>query len=384
MAKDEPFSLARRNVLKKTALGLAVGATTAAGVVTGTSPSPALAAPAIHKGIRQWRMVLTWQKNLPGVGTGATRLANRIHALTDGLIEVKTYGGGELVPPLGVFDAVSQGTAELGHTASYYWTSKARAAAFFCAVPGGLNAYEQDAWIYFSGGLNLWHELYEPFGVIAYPAGNTGSQMGGWFKRELHDVKDLKGLKMRIPGLAGEVMSHLGATPQNIPSQELYTAMQSGVIDALEWIGPWNDLALGFHRVAPYYYGPGLHEAGATLECILNRKAFLGLPTSLQLAIKTACATENQLMQAQYYANNIRAYAKLRDELKVDIRTFPQDIMEQFLRLSEQVVSDIGHSDRISQRIVESFRQFRRTSIAYGKVAEHTYLNIRAKVEAET
>lgn len=208
--------------------------------------------------------------------------------------------------------------------------TKPKQRLFFCTVPAGLTAYEQDAWIYYGGGLPLWHELYAPFNLIAFPAGNTGAQMGGWFRREIRDVRDVKGLKMRIPGLAGEVMAHMGAIPQTIPSTELFTAIQSGLIDALEWIGPWNDLALGFYKAAPYYYGPGLHEAGATLECMINRTAYEGLSRELQRVIKTACAVENQLMQSQYYANNLRAYSKMRDELKVDIRRFPDDFQQQF------------------------------------------------------
>ena len=189
---------------------------------------------------------MTWQKSLPGLGTGAVRLANRITALSEGRLEVKPYGSGELVPAFGVFDAVAQGTAEMAHAAPYYWLNKNRASAFFCTVPGGLTAQEQNTWLYFGGGQKLWDELYSGFGLKSFPAGNTGSQMGGWFNREINQVEDLKGLKMRIPGLGGEVLNRLGGSSQTIPSQELFTAMQSGVIDALEWVGPWNDMALDF------------------------------------------------------------------------------------------------------------------------------------------
>lgn len=341
----------------------------------------AFPAPAIAKGNREWKMVMTWQKTLPGLGTGAVRLANRITALSEGKLTVKPYGGGELVPALGTFDAVAQGTAEMGHSAPYYWLNKHPSCAFFCAVPGGLTVQEQNAWLYFGGGQQLWDELYAGFGLKAFPAGNTGAQMGGWFNRALNTLDDLKGLKMRMPGLAGEVLNRLGGSSQTIPSQELFTAIQSGVIDALEWVGPWNDMALGFHRVAKYYYGPGFHEGGATLELMVNKQAYESLPKELQRIVKTACAVENELMSAEYYANNIRAFQVLKHKHHVDIRTYPEVISKAFYSTAEEVVA--GTVDKtaaktdISRRTYDSYHQFRQYSMDTNDVSEFGFMKGR-------
>lgn len=368
MPKKE--SQARRQFIKKAVKTLGVG-------IVATTATKALAAPAIITGKQQWKMVLTWQKVLPGLGTGAVRLANRISRLSNGKLEIKVYGGGELVPPQGVFDAVSQGVAEMGHSAPYYWLSKHKASAFFCALPAGLTAQEQKGWLYFGGGQKLWDRLYAPFGLKAFPAGNTGVQMGGWFKKEVNSLKDIRGLKMRIPGIGGEVFSKLGGSAQTIPPQELFTAMQSGVIDAVEWVGPWNDLALGFHRVSKVYYGPGFQEAGANLELMVNKKAYDGLSKELQLIIKCACATENELMAAEYHANNIKAYNTLKKKYNVDIRPYPKEVMEAFLKTSNEVVAEIGQQDKISREIYESYHQYKEYSIKAGAIAERAYLNTR-------
>lgn len=211
----------------------------------------------------KWKMVTTWPKNFPGVGTGAEFLAKNINEMAGGRLEVKVYAAGELVPALEVFDAVSRGTAQMGHGASYYWKGKVPAAQFFTTVPFGLTPQEFNAWIYYGGGLALWEEIYEPFGLIPMPAGNPGAQMGGWFNKEINSLEDFKGLKMRMPGIGGEVLKKLGASPINLPGSEIFTALQSGTIDATEWVGPYNDLAFGLYKAAKYYYYPGWHEPGS-------------------------------------------------------------------------------------------------------------------------
>lgn len=369
----EVQNLNRRNAIKKIA---AVGA---AGVAV-SAASASIAAPAVLSGKREWKMVMTWQKVLPGLGTGAVRLANRITKLSGGRLTVKPYGGGELVPPLGVFDAVSQGTAEMGHAAPYYWLNKNKSLAFFCGVPGGLTAQEQNGWLYFGGGMKLWDEAYAEFGLKSFPAGNTGTQMGGWFKKELKTVADLQGLKIRMPGIAGEVFSKLGGSSQTIPPQELFTAMQSGVIDALEWVGPWNDMALGFNKVSTHYYGPAFQEGGPTLELMVNKKAFDELPTDLQLIVRCACSTENDLMTAEYHANNIRAFQKLKQQKDLVIDTYPQEILTALFKTAEEVVAETASLGDINRRIFESYDRYRRYSIAYGMTAEHGFLNARASV----
>ncbi|MDT8321055.1 MAG: TRAP transporter substrate-binding protein, partial [Xanthomonadales bacterium] len=225
----------------------------------------------------EWKMVTTWPRDFPGLGTGANRLAELIGKLSNGRLVVKVFGAGELVPPFDVFDAVERGTAAMGHGAAYYWKGKLPAAELFSGVPFGLTASELNGWFYHGGGLELYHEAYAPFGIIPYPAGNTGTQMGGWFNKEINRVADLGGLKMRIPGLGGEVLRRLGGTPVNIAPTDVFMALQSGTIDATEWVGPMNDLTVGLFRAAKYYYYPGWHETGTSLEATVNAEAFAAL-----------------------------------------------------------------------------------------------------------
>ncbi|MDE0363400.1 MAG: TRAP transporter substrate-binding protein, partial [Rhodospirillaceae bacterium] len=225
-----------------------------------------------------WKLVTTWLPNFPGLGTGVNTLARYIQEMSGGRMEITIYAAGELVPAFEVFDAVSQGSAEMGHGAAYYWRGKSEAAQFFATIPFGLNAHEQNAWLYYGGGLDLWREVYEPFNLMPFPAGNTGVQMGGWFNRPINSMADLHGLKMRIPGIGGEVLRRAGGTPVNLPLSEIFTALQTGSIDATEWVSPYNDVAIGLHQAARYYYYPGWQEPGPTLECIINRDAWNSLP----------------------------------------------------------------------------------------------------------
>jgi len=255
----------------------------------------------------RWKMVTAWPKNFPGLGTNANLLAALIEEMSGGRIKVKVYGAKELVPAFEVFDAVSRGTAEMGHAGAYYWKGKSEAVQFFSSVPFGLTAQEMNAWLYYGGGMELWRELYDPFGLVPAATGNSGVQMAGWFNREINTVDDLKGLKMRIPGLGGEVLQRAGGTPVTIPGGELFTALQSGTIDATEWVGPYNDLAFGFYKVAKYYYYPGWHEPGTTMECMINKKAFNALPKDLQAIVLNACKAANMDMLAEFTARNNQA-----------------------------------------------------------------------------
>lgn len=349
-----------------------------AGIAAGAGAAAAFtgATPAIAKDVYEWKMVMTWPKALPGLGTGAVRLAERITKMSEGRLKINIYGAGELVPALGCFDAVSDGTAEMGHSGAYYWLSKNRSCAFFCAVPGGLTAQEQNGWYYYGGGIQLWHELYAEHNLIAFPAGNAGAQMGGWFKKELHGLDDLKGLKMRIPGLAGEVMSKLGANPQNIAGGELFTALQSGVIDATEWVGAWNDMALGFHKIAKYYYGPAFQEGGSSWELMINRKAYMSLPADLQEIIKIASATENMLMLAEFHKNNLQAFEELK-KTDVKIQPYPEEIFKAMFEVSEQVVADTANLGDINKRIYESYAKYRKQSREYAPVMEYGFMKGR-------
>ncbi|MCG6943293.1 MAG: TRAP transporter substrate-binding protein [Thiohalocapsa sp.] len=325
----------------------------------------------------KWKMVTTWPKNFPGLGTGANNLAKLIGEMSGGRIQVKVYGAQELVPAFEVFDAVSRGTAEMGHGAAYYWKGKSEAAQFFSTVPFGLTAQEMNGWMYYGGGLELWTELYADFGLVPAPAGNTGVQMGGWFNKEINSVADLQGLKMRIPGLGGEVLKRAGGTPVNLPGGELFTSLQSGAIDATEWVGPYNDLAFGLYKAAKYYYYPGWHEPGTTLEAIINKEVFDGLPGDLQSIVTNACKVVNQDMLAEYTARNPAALKTLLNEHHVDLRKFPDDVLAKLHELSDQVVAEIAEKDAFSQKTYASYQKFLNQAKEWSGISELTYLQAR-------
>jgi TRAP-type mannitol/chloroaromatic compound transport system substrate-binding protein len=340
-----------------------------------SNPTAAGVAPQQQK--YQWKMVTTWPKNFPGLGTGANSLARLIGEMSGGRLTVKVYGANELVPAFEVFDAVSSGTAELGHGAAYYWKGKSEAAQFFAAVPFGMTAQEMNAWLYYGGGMPLWAEVYAPFGVLPAAAGNTGLQMGGWFNKEINGVEDLQGLKMRIPGLGGEVLKRAGGTPVNLPGGEIFTSLQSGTIDATEWVGPYNDLAFGLYKAAKYYYYPGWHEPGTTLECLLNKQAFEALPPDLQSIVSNACRVANADMLSEYTARNNTALQTLVNEHHVDVREFPRPVLDKLRVISEQVVAEIAGQDAMSAKVYESYQHFRKQVVAWHDISERTYLNVR-------
>ncbi len=345
------------------------------GLLASTAISTANIANAAPK--YKWKMVTTWPKNFPGLGTGANTVARMINEMSGGRIEVKVYGAKQLVGPFEVFNAVSSGDVQLGHGAAYYWKNKSEAAQFFSAVPFGLNAQEMNAWLYYGGGLDLWKAIYADFNLVPAPAGNTGVQMGGWFNKEIKSINDLKGLKMRIPGLGGEVLKRAGGTPVSLPGGEIYTSLQSGAIDATEWVGPYNDLAFGFYKVAKYYYYPGWHEPGTTLEAIVNKKALESLPKDLQQIVLGACHIANQDMLAEYTARNNIALDKLVNQHKVDLRPFPDDVMKKLRGLSEQVVTEIAAKDKMSKKVFESFKKFRDQAQAWHDISEIAYYKSR-------
>ncbi|RMD69795.1 MAG: TRAP transporter substrate-binding protein, partial [Gammaproteobacteria bacterium] len=297
--------------------------------------------------------------------------------LSGGRIRVKVYGAGEIVPAFEVFDAVQRGTAQMGHGAAYYWKGKSEAAQFFTAVPFGFTPDEMNAWLYHGGGLGLWRRLYADFGLHPIPAGNTGVQMGGWFNKEIKSLDDIKGLKMRIPGLGGEVFARAGGTPVSLPGGELFTALQSGTIDATEWVGPYNDLAFGLYEAAKYYYYPGWHEPGATLECIVQKKAFDSLPKDLQAVVETACAAVNQDMLAEMTAQNGGALKTLVEEHGVKLRAFPDEVLQKLKELSEEVVAEIARRDPQGKAIYASYQAFREKVLPWTAIADRAYLNAR-------
>ena len=294
----------------------------------------ALAAPAIARGADaplaaplEWRMVTSWPKNLPGPGVTAERLATRINTLGRGRIEVRVYAAGELTPALGVFDAVAEGTAQLGHTASLFWAGKTPLAPFFTAVPFGLTPLEHMTWVLHGGGQAHWDALYAPFGLKPFMAGNTGFQMGGWFREPVTSLDDLRGLKFRMPGLGGEVLSRLGATTVSVAPGEILASLQSGVIDAAEFLGPWSDRALGLSEVAPYYAWPGFHEPNGSSECLVSLEAWNAIDDDLKAVIRDACAAENAHSLAEAEWNNARAIREIVTE-GVTLFPYPADVLK--------------------------------------------------------
>ncbi|NOX37508.1 MAG: TRAP transporter substrate-binding protein [Calditrichaeota bacterium] len=324
----------------------------------------------------EWKMVTTWPPHFPALGEGAEHFARWVEDMSAGRLKIKVYGGGELVPPLQVFDAVSQGVAEMGHGASYYWAGKAPAAQFFAAVPFGMNAQQMHAWIDAGGGMELWRELYAQFNLVPFPGGNTGVQMGGWFNKEIHSLEDLKGLKMRIPGLGGKVIAKAGGSAILSAGGEIYTNLERGVIDATEWIGPYHDYLMGFHRIAKYYYYPGWHEPGTVTELICNKAAFEQLPTDLQHIIRVAAWRLNTWVLSEFESKNTEYLQKILAEGKVQIKKFPDDVLEKFRQLSQEVIQEVVEKDPFSKKVYQSFHQFQQRVGEWATVSEKMYYNV--------
>jgi len=341
----------------------------------------AIAAPAISKGRIEWRMVTSWPKGLPGLGSGAERLAANITAMSGGRLTIKVYAAGELVPALECFGAVVNGTAQLGHDASYYHTGKTEGAPFFTAFPFGFTTAELDAWVKYGNGQKLWDELYAPFGIRAFHAGSTGTQMLGWFRKEIRSVEDLKGLKFRAPGHQGRVLAKLGVTPVTLPGGEIFPALQSGALDAAEWIGPYNDLALGFYQVCKYYYAPGYHEPGPNLQLMINERAWASLSPDLQAIVRTAADAATKDMLAEYNARSGPALRTLVKDHGVIVRPFPEEVLIACGEKSNEVLNEIYAADRspdrIVRRIIEDFLAFRKEIIPWTRIGEQAYLNAR-------
>lgn len=327
--------------------------------------------------VREWKLVTSWPKNFPGLGHGPEVFARQVELASNGRLKIRVYGAGELVPALGVFDAVSLGTVEMGHSGAYYWKGKIKASPFFTTIPFGMNAQEMNGWLHYGGGLELWKELYAPFNIIPMAGGNSGTQMGGWFNKEINSLADMKGLKMRIPGMGGEIFSRVGGTPVNIPGGELYTALQTGVIDATEWVGPYNDKAFGLHEVAKYYYYPGWHEPGSNLEFLINKKAFESLPKDLQAIVEIAGRYANQDMLDEYTARNNAALLELMKNPEVSIRRFPDDVLIALKKATADYMKEITAEDKMTQKVYQSWKTFADGAKNYHHISEQAYINAR-------
>jgi len=356
----------RRSFLKK------------AGLATGAAAASTLAAPAIAQGTKELKMVTSWPKNFPGLGTAAERYGQRIEKGTEGRYKVRVFAGGELVHPLKCNDALQEGTADLYHSADYYYQGKTTGYSFFAAVPFGFRADEQDAWIHHGGGQALWDEIGAQFGIKHFPCGNTGSQMGGWFNKPMKSLEDFKGLKMRIPGLGGEVISALGGTSVTLAGSEILPALQSGTVDATEWVGPWNDLAFGFYKVVKFYHYPGFHEPGTTLSLGISRKLWDGLSDADKQVFEDAALAENNYNLAEFNANNDVALETLLTKHGVELVEFSDEIYKGFGAAAKDVLATAGARDPLTKKVYESFLDFRKKAVAWSRLSDQTYMDKRA------
>ncbi len=344
-----------------------------------TLATAALAAPAVARAkAREVRMVTSWPKNLPGPGVSAERLAQDITRLSGGRLKVKVHAAGELVGALAVFDAVQNGTAEMAHTASLFWGGKMPVAALFTAGPFGLAPTEHQAWLENGGGQSLWDELYAPFGIKPLMCGNTGPSMGGWFKKPIRSLEDMKGLKMRMPGLGGEIIRRMGATPVSLPPGEIFSALQAGTIDATEFLGPATDMALGFYKVAKVYHYPAFHEPNGAGELLISRKLWKGLEEDVRHAVMLACRAEAARTLAEHTWRNAKALARLRGEHGVQVLPWPEEVIDKARGLTEEVLDELAARDALSGRIVKSWRAARDAQAPFSAVALGAFFDARS------
>jgi len=334
-------------------------------------------APAVAKGLRQLKMVTDWPGGTTGLHTSAVRFARGINVVTGGRIKIEVYPAGTFVRAFESFDAVGAGVADMYHSDEYYFEKKSPAFNFFAAVPFGLTADELFAWVHDGGGQELWDELSGQFNIKPLLCLNTGTQMGGWFTREVSTPAGFKGLRYRMPGLGAEVLRRLGAIVVTLPGGEIVPALRSGAIDASEWVGPWLDMTMGLHKAASYYYYPGFHEPGTGTTVGINKAVWQSFDASDRQVFKTVAACEYARSLAEFNANNALWLRKLRDEGSVKILKFDDAVLKAFLTLSRDVVAEIGATDSLSKKIYASYQQFRTLAMNWSDIAERAFLNSR-------
>jgi TRAP-type mannitol/chloroaromatic compound transport system substrate-binding protein len=349
-----------------------------AGLATGAAATATLATPAIAQDVTEIKMVTSWPKNFPGLGTAPEYFAEAINAASDGRYQIKVFAGGELVHPLKCNDAVQDGTAEMYHSADYYYQGKTKAYAFFTAVPFGFRPDEIDAWVHFGGGQELWDEVGAQFGIKHLVGGNSGSQMGGWFRKPVTTLEDFKGIKMRIPGLGGDVVNALGGTSVTLAGSEILPALQSGTVDAAEWVGPWNDLAFGFYKVTKHYHYPGFHEPGSMLSFGMNKELWDGMSDADKAMFSHIAAGINNKALAEFNANNTQALDTLLNKHGVELHEFSDDLYKAFGEAAKDVLATAGASDAISKKVYESFLDFRKKALRWSDLSDRAYMNKRA------
>jgi len=350
----------------------------AVGGVAATAALTTVAAPAISQGKQEWRLVTSWPKQFPGGGVAAERFAKNISDVTGGRLTIKVFAAGELVPAFEAFDAVQRGTADCMHSTPYYWQNKHKILALYTTVPFGMTNYETVAWLRYGGGQALWDEAYAQFGLKGFHAGSTSVQMGGWFNKEIKSAADFKGLKMRIPGLGGEALRKLGATIVNLPVGEIFGALQSGAIDATEWVGPWQDLAAGFYKVTKNYYWPGMHEPATLNEITVNKAKFDSLPKDIQKMFEWACGDEHCQLTAENDASNAGALEVLIKQHGVQLKHFPEDFIKAYGAAWGEVLKELRDGgDALTKKTLESYYKFQREQMAWSRIGLQEYLNAR-------
>ncbi len=321
----------------------------------------------------KWKMVTTWPANFPIFQEGAERFADDVRTMSNGRLDVHVYAGGELVPALQVFDAVSAGTVEMGHGSPYYWAGKVPEAQFFSSVPFGMTAKGMNAWLYNAGGLELWNEIYKPFNLMALPMGNTGVQMGGWFNKQINSMEDIKGLRMRIPGLGGKVFKKAGGNPVLMAGSEVYTALERGTIDATEWVGPFHDMRLGLNRAANFYYYPGWHEPGTVFELMINDAKWSLLPKDLQKIVETAAAATSEWIYAQMEFHNQQALTELKTKQNVQILEFPEEVLSSLKQLTKETLDEEAAASPAFKRVYDAYESFRANYAGWDELSEESY-----------
>ncbi len=349
-------------------------------VIAAAACAAALIAPA-HAADKVYRLKLaeTWPTNFGTFSVPAREMADLAEKMSDGRLKIEIDTANKHKSALGVFDMVRAGQYDMGHSASYYWKGKVPNTLYFTTMPFGMIATEQYGWFYYGGGMELMQKVYEPFGLISVPGGNTGVQMGGWFRKEIKSVDDLKGLKMRIPGFAGEVLAKLGASPTNIAPGELYTSLERGTIDALEWIGPAMDLRMGFHKIAPYYY-TGWHEPATELQFLINKKKFDSLPADLQQILMTAMKVSAYDMTINSHHVSAENWAKMKSEYpNVQVKDFPPEVIAALKKANDELLAEAAAADPLAKEILDSQAAYLKLTRVWTDIGERAYLNSMAE-----
>ncbi len=320
-----------------------------------------------------WKMLTTWPPNFPILGEACEMFAHNVEMMSGGRMKIKVFGAGELVPALESFEAVKIGVAEIGNGASYYWAGKIPSAQFFAAVPFGMNAQMLNSWLLAGGGMELWEEVYQNHNLLPLLGGNTGMQMGGWFNKSIDSIQDLKGLKIRMPGLGGKVISRAGATSVLVAGGEIYTNLERGIIDATEWLGPYHDYLMGFHKIAKYYYTPGWHESGTSLEYIVNKEKFDELEEDLQAIIRAASNISNQYVLSSFEYYNAQYLQKIREEGEVQIKKWPREVMSLLKETAQKVIKEESEKSEMSAKIYQSYMKFMDDAKEWSELSEQAY-----------